>query len=307
MTDSEFPADFRAGRTLVLSLLGWSDAGEAASEAVRDLGRRFGIARVVHRIDDEAYFDYAAHRPRSEFDEHGERVIRWPSTVLAGPVRPQSPDEAAMAPGESRIYTLTGTEPTLRWRSYVEEVVERCRSERITRLVIVGALLADAPHTRDIQVFLTSDQPEVREELGIEASKYEGPTGVPGVIADAARRAGIQVVSMWASVPHYTSGPDTASPKAHLAVLDELAKLLGFEFEREELVEKASVWERQVTEAVEADEDLQTYVRYLEEARDVVDSEAATGDAIAAEFERFLAADDSDDEDPRPRGNEPRS
>lgn len=306
MTDSSRPTSFRAGRTLVLAMLGWSDAGEAASEAVNELQRHIGVNRVVRRIDDEDYYDYSAMRPRSEFNSNGERVIRWPASTIAGPVIPQPIDEAERDPDVHRIYTLTGSEPSLRWRSYAQEIMEVVERESITRVVIVGALLADTPHTRDIQVFLTSDNPEVRNDLHIEASKYEGPTGIPGMLAHAAREAGVQVVSMWASVPHYTSNADHSSPKAQLAIMDKLTELLGFEFDRSELLAEAITWEKQITDAVEADEDLKTYVRYLEEARDVVDSEAATGEAIAAEFERFLAKDNDPDED-GDRDNRPRS
>ncbi|QUY61542.1 PAC2 family protein [Gulosibacter molinativorax] len=306
MTDSSRPTSFRAGRTLVLAMLGWSDAGEAASEAVDELQQYIGVNRVISRIDDEDYYDYSMQRPRSEFNANNERVIRWPATTMTGPIIPQSVEDAALDPDIHRIYTLTGSEPSLRWRSYAREVIELIQRESITRIVIVGALLADAPHTRDIQVFLTSDDPVVRRDLGIEESKYEGPTGIPGVLSHAAREAGLQVVSMWASVPHYTSNADNSSPKAQLAILDKLSELLGFEFDRGELLAEALAWEKQITEAVDADEDLRTYIRYLEEARDVVDSEAATGDAIAAEFERFLAKDDHRDEDGE-RGNEPRS
>ncbi|MGO1544305.1 MAG: PAC2 family protein [Gulosibacter sp.] len=306
MPHSATPNSFRAGRTLVLAMLGWSDAGEAASEAVEELRRHIGVNRVIRRIDDEDYYEYATHRPRSEFNDEGRRVIRWPATTLTGPIVPQSIDDAEISPEPQRIYTLTGTEPSMRWRTYAREVIEACERESITRIVIVGALLADAPHTRDIQVFLTSDNDQTRTELALEESKYEGPTGIPGVLAHAAREAGMQVVSMWASVPHYTGGTENSSPKAQLAIMDKLSDLLGLEFDRSELLAEAITWEKQITDAVESDEDLQTYVRYLEEARDVVDSDAATGDAIAAEFERFLARDD-DEDGAAGRGNEPRS
>lgn len=306
MTDSSPTTSFRAGRTLVLAMLGWSDAGEAASEAVATLQEHIGINRVVRRIDDEHYYDYSMVRPRSEFNANGERVIRWPASTVTGPIVPQPVEDAAREPDVHRIYTLTGTEPSLRWQTYSREVLDVIKRESITRVVIVGALLADTPHTRDIQVFLTSDDVEVRNELEIEGSKYEGSTGIPGVLANAVRDEGVKVLSMWASVPHYTSNAENSSPKAQLAILDKLTELLGFEFDRNELLASAITWEKQITDAVESDEDLQTYVRYLEEARDVVDSEAATGDAIAAEFERFLAKDENTDED-GDRGNEPRS
>lgn len=290
MTDS-LPISFSTDRTLLVALRGWNDAGEAASTAVSMIEDEHALDRLVVTIDDEVYYDYGAFRPRIENDAEGRRVIRWPGVRIA----------AAPGDREQRLYTLTGLEPSLRWRSFAAEVVAACRLESIERIVIVGALLADAPHTRDIRVSVTSDDPQVRALLGIEASQYEGPTGIPSVIAEAARAIGIPVVSLWAAVPHYTSGPETHSPKATLALLDELAGLVDVEVDRGELEREAEAWEERFDDAVAADDELVAYVRYLEEARDVMDSDAATGDAIAAEFERFLAKDDDDPDAPRGR------
>lgn len=291
------PLSFATDRTLIVALRGWNDAGEAASEAVSRIEETYGLDRLVVTIDDEIYYDYGSFRPRIETDAEGRRVLRWPGARIA----------AAPADRQQRLYTLTGLEPTLRWRSFAAEVIAACRLEGIRNLIIVGALLADAPHTRDIRVSVTSDDVQVRSLLGIDASTYEGPTGIPSAIAEAARAVGMPVVSLWAAVPHYTSVPEGDSPKATLALLDELAELLHIEVDRRELETDAETWEQRFDEAVADDDDLVAYVRYLEEARDVMDSEAATGEAIAAEFESFLRREDErgDGEAPRgPRGPE---
>lgn len=273
--DSHTP--FAAGNTLVVALQGWNDAGEAASSAATELQEQLNIDLLVERFESEDFFDYSVARPRVEFAGDGRKVIRWPGATLAGPVR------------GGRIYTLTGVEPNFRWRRYASEVVAASERIDISSIVLVGALLADAPHTRDIQVSLSSDNEGPQHELGIEASAYEGPTGVLSAIAEEAHGAGIQIVSMWASVPHYAQTPELPNPKATLSLVNELAKLLKVELKSDHLREEATTWEERVSEAVEADDELRGYVEYLEQTRDVVDSEEATGDAIAAEFERFLA------------------
>lgn len=278
------PQPFAADHTLVIALQGWSDAGEAASRAVTTVGEEFSLDWPIARFDDEQYYDYASQRPRVTLDATtGSRVLSWPGAELRGP------EPGDFAPGQPRRYVLVGEEPALRWKTYVRELLAVCAEEGIRSIVIVGALLADAPHSRDIEVALTSDDASVREELGVDASRYEGPTGVPGVLGVFAKETGIRVLSMWAKVPHYTATPDNASPKAELALLDELSSLLEFEFDRTLLADAAEAWEQQISDEVEGDENLTAYVRFLEQARDVVDSESATGDAIAAEFEQFLA------------------
>ena len=289
------PLSFPTDRTLIVALRGWNDAGEAASTAVSLVEDACGLDRLVVTIDDEVYFDYAVARPRIETDSEGRRVIRWPGVRIAG----------APADEEQRLYSLTGAEPSLRWRSFAAEVVSACRLEGIDNLVIVGSLLADAPHTRDIRVSMTSDDAQVRAMLGIEVSSYEGPTGIPSVLAESARAVGMRVVSLWAAVPHYTSaGNDWHAPKATLALLDQLGELLEIRVDRDELEAESEAWVDRVDDAVAADDDLVAYVRYLEEARDVMDSEAATGDAIAAEFERFLAEDEEPGDQRPGRGSD---
>ncbi|MFD2758656.1 proteasome assembly chaperone family protein [Gulosibacter faecalis] len=280
------PNAFASGNTLVVALQGWNDAGESASAAVSELQDQLDVDLLVERLEDEDYFDYTVARPRVELGGDGQRVIRWPGATIAGPVR------------GGRIYTLTGVEPNFRWRRYASEVIAACERVDISSIVLVGALLADAPHTRDILVYLSSDDEGPQRELDIEGSTYEGPTGVLSAIAEEAHRAGIEVVSMWASVPHYAQSPELPNPKASLSLVNELAKLLKVDISSDHLRDDASAWEERVTEAVESDDELRGYVEYLEQTRDVVDSEAATGEAIAAEFERFLA----DGNEPTARG-----
>lgn len=281
--DSAWPGNdgpFAEGRILVVALSGWNDAGEAASDAVAELQRASDVTRMIDLIDDEEYFDYSIHRPRIARDEHGRRRFEWPATTLFG--RPLE------QPGRD-VLVLTGPEPTLKWRSYAERVMSLCERERVTRLVVVGALLADAPHTRPIQVHASSEDALAQQELKVGRSEYSGPTGVLSVLADVAHRRGIRVVSLWASVPHYAH--HAPSPKAVLALTDRLMEVLDVPIPREQLVQAAVEWVAEVDGALAEEGEIGEYVRFLERAYDTVEAPEASGEAIAKEFERFLQRD----------------
>ncbi|MES1170708.1 MAG: PAC2 family protein, partial [Leifsonia sp.] len=163
----------------------------------------------------------------------------------------------------------------------------------------LGALLADVPHSRPIAVHASSENAQVREELGIERSTYEGPVGILSVIAAAAEEVGIPVVTLWASVPHYVH--NAPSPKAILALLDKLEEFVDVTIPRGDLVDEARAWEEGIDSLAEDDEEMSTYIVALERARDAVEAPEASGEAIAQEFERYLRTHE-DDEEP---GEEP--
>nr|WP_276509219.1 PAC2 family protein [Pseudoclavibacter chungangensis] len=188
------------------------------------------------------------------------------------------------------LYLLTGPEPTLQWRRFAAEVLRVCQDEHITRVVLVGALLADVPHTRPIGVFVSSEDPEVRAEFDVGRSNYQGPTGVLSVLSMLARTNGMPAVSVWASVPHYAH--QSPSPKATLALLDKLEEILDVTIPRAELTDLAREWEQDVDSATSQDPEIVEYVTYLERAYDTVEAPEASGEAIAKEFERFLRSGD---------------
>lgn len=278
---------FDGERVLVCAMRGWSDAGDAASDAVLEVRKTLGLDHVIDSIDDERFYDYSSTRPRATIT-NGTRRIEWPHTVVYGP-RPED---------DHGIYVLIGDEPALHWQTYVDMLLDVCVTEGITAIVQVGSLLADTPHTRDIQVNTFCDDEELRLQYSFELSKYQGPLGVLSVFAEAAGFQGIRNVALWASVPHYAQAPDLPATKATLALTEELSDLLLFNFDRESMREAADAWELRVTQAVERDEDLGQYVQFLEQTRDMVDSEAASGEAIAAEFEAFLSTDADDRDEP---------
>lgn len=269
------------GGTLVVAFEGWNDAGESASTTARTVRDQLGLVPIVD-VEPEDYFDYQFNRPVSTLDERGERVISWPSVVLSGPL-----DHSG-----DGIHVLLGTEPSRGWKTFTEEVLDAISVAGIDRIVFLGAMLADVPHTRPIAVFASSDNSSVRERFDLERSSYEGPVGILSVLADAAERSGIPTVSIWASVPHYVH--NAPSPKATLALIERLEDFIDLKVDRGTLAEDAAAWERGIDELASDDDDMTAYIEQLEQARDTVDSPEASGEAIAQEFEKYLRKRDGD-------------
>jgi predicted ATP-grasp superfamily ATP-dependent carboligase len=207
-------------------------------------------------------------------------------------------------PSLGRIHVLLGVEPSRRWQSFTTEVMEMIEDREIDSVLFLGAMLADVPHTRPIGVMATSQNERARAELNIERSHYEGPVGILSVLGIALEKAGIPSVALWASVPHYVH--NTPSPKATLALLIEVEKYLGVQFDHGTLADEAFNWERGIDEVAEGDDDMAGYIEQLEKTRDEVESPAASGDALAMEFEKFLRASDekSDDKPDEAKGDQ---
>ncbi|MFT4124355.1 MAG: PAC2 family protein [Microbacteriaceae bacterium] len=282
---------FATGRLLVAAFEGWNDAGEAATAAAAMLRAELDLEPLL-TVDPEDYFDYQFTRPQVVIDDSGAKEIVWPTVTLWGPRSPLAvpaivPETAAPDAG---LYLLTGNEPSRGWKSFALEVMDAIEAAEIDGIVFLGAMLADVPHSRPITTFVTSEDAGVRERLGVERSGYEGPTGIVGVLSDAADRLGIPAVSVWASVPHYVH--NAPSPKATLALIDRLEDLLGIAIPRGDLAEEASAWESGIDALAQDDEDMASYIEQLERARDTVDSPEASGEAIAQEFERYLRRND---------------
>ncbi len=260
---------------IIAAFEGWNDAAEAASNLVEHLAQIWK-ARPVAAIDPEDYYDFQVNRPRVGWVD-GERRISWPTTRV---LLSQDTDF------DRDVVLIQGIEPSTRWRSFIVELLELAREVDASLLVCLGALLADVPHSRPFPVSVLSDDPQIARRFQLDPSSYEGPTGIVGVLADAARQAAIPVVSCWASVPHYAAG--SASPKATLALLHRLEGLLGTSLPAGELPEEAAAWEKGVDQLASSDTEVADYVRTLEEAQDTADHPEASGDAIAREFERYL-------------------
>ena len=270
------------GRILVVAFEGWNDAGEAASGAVKTLKSVLDLSPVVE-IESEDYFDYQFNRPVVTNDDEGVRKIVWPSVTVYGPTE----DAAADADAESNIFLLLGTEPSRGWKSFSSQIVVTLKESGITGIVMLGALLADVPHSRPISIFVSSENPLVRADLSVERSGYEGPVGILTVLGEAAEAAGIPTLSIWASVPHYVH--NAPSPKATLALIEKLEEIIDVTIPRGDLADDAATWESGIDALASEDEDMSTYIEQLEQARDTVDSPEASGEAIAQEFEKYLS------------------
>jgi hypothetical protein len=255
---------------------GWNDAGEAASGAVAHLHRVWDAQPVV-ALDPEQYHDFQVNRPHVSIGPDGRRHIAWPTTRISW-ARPTG--------GSRDVVLVRGIEPSMRWRTFTEELLGHLSALSCTTLVTLGALLADVPHTRPIPITTTSDDEALIARLALEPSRYEGPTGIVGVLQDAATRRGLPALSLWAAVPHYVG--QSPSPKAVLALLGRVEELLEVPVPLDELAEEAQAWEHGVDELAGEDDEIGEYVRQLEQAKDTADLPEATGEAIARDFERYL-------------------
>jgi proteasome assembly chaperone (PAC2) family protein len=263
---------------LIAAFRGWNDGGQGASLAAGYLAKAWGAARFAD-IDPEQFYDFQATRPQVSLVEGRTRKIDWPDNAFYH----------AAIPGTRRdVVILLGIEPNLRWRSFCDLIVTLADELGVELVITLGALLADVPHTRPAPVTGSATDPDLVKELGLEQSRYEGPTGIVGVLHDACRGAAIPSVSLWAAVPHYVSL--APSPRAALALCERLAGLVGAELDTAELEEAADSYSRQVSEAVAADEETAAYVEELEQRSDSLEWEQnlPSGDTIAAELTRFL-------------------
>lgn len=257
----------------VLAFSGWNDAGSAASDAVQHLSQISG-AEVAFSLDGEDHYDFQVNRPTVSRDSDGD-TISWPRTeVLVGRI------------GDRDLVLVTGPEPNMRWRSYAAAIVSALRTANPSLVVVLGSLLADNAHTRPVPVSRSSADPRVRERLGLSRPTYEGPTGIAGVLSAACTDAGMEVASLWAAVPHYVAQPP--NPKATLALLHRLEDLAEITIDPGDLPELGRAWDRGVAEVIDDDPELTSYVASLEADQDETELPEASGDAIAAEFERYL-------------------
>ncbi len=273
-----------SGRVLVVAFEGWNDAGEAATGVVKTLRDTLNVLPIAE-FDAERYFDYQFNRPVVTTGEDGNRKLLWPTVTVYGPEGAgDTPSDTAS--GRPEIFLLLGTEPARSWKGFTSEIMDVIRARGIDVIVMLGAMLADVPHTRPISVFVSSENAGLRLSLDVERSTYEGPVGILSVIATEAEAAGIPTLSIWASVPHYVH--NAPSPKATLAMIDRLEELVDVEVPRGDLVDESAAWEDGINALAEDDSDMAIYIEQLERARDTVDSPEASGDAIAEEFERYL-------------------
>ena len=261
---------------IIAAFEGWNDAGEAASGAIGHLSTAWE-GNEVAAIDPEDYYDFQVTRPVTEVAEGKTERLIWPTTRLLATKQDRV---------DRNVVLVQGIEPNMRWRRFCAELVESFGHLKAEQVVLLGALLADSPHTRPVPVTATASDLALAADLRASPADYKGPTGIVGVLQQACADAGIPAVSLWAAVPHYVAQPP--SPKATLALLRGVEDVLDASLPLADLPAEARAWERGVDELAEADSEVAEYVRTLEEAKDATDLPEASGDAIAAEFERYL-------------------
>ncbi len=265
---------------LVCAFKGWNDAGDAASSALTFLGASLAAERFA-TIDPEEFYDFQATRPTISLAGGVTREITWPEVEIYEARAPRAPRDLVL---------VAGVEPSMRWRTFCQTVIDLAEALGAQMVVTLGALLADVPHSRPVSVSGLASDDSIMERLGVPNPGYEGPTGIVGVLHTACAEAGIPSASLWAAVPHYVAV--VPNPKGALAILRKLEGLVGVSVDASELESAALEYDRQVTRAVEMDPDVQAFVERLEreasESEDETPKDLPSGDVLAREFQRFL-------------------
>ena len=268
---------------LIAGFTGWNDAAGAASLALSTIGEQCEAKRFGS-FDSEEFFDYQTVRPQIKLIEGVTRTVEWPENDLS------ATETRVEALGGRGAILLSGPEPNFRWRAFSQAVVDLARELDVRLVITLGALLADVPHSRPVSVAANAQDPALVENLGLSASRYEGPTGITGILHRYCASEGLSSVSLWASVPHYL--PSVPSAPAALALLQNLSNLVGGGFDTAHLERTSEDYQRQVAVAVAQDSDLTAYVHTLEERYDAHTEGSIrnlpSGDELAKELERFL-------------------
>ena len=268
---------------MIIAFSGWNDAAEGASGAIEHLLSIWKekddevVPQLIADVDPEEFYDFQVNRPQVTIDESSIRSITWPTTQIFGLAIPSM---------ERDLVIVTGVEPSMRWKNFSHELLDLADDLEVSLVITLGSLLADTPHTRPITVKGTGAHPNIAERLGVAVSKYEGPTGILGIIQDGCMRRGIDAISLWAAVPHYASG--SPSPKASLALINSIEDFLDISIPLGTLSEDSDEWEKSVDELAAEDSDVAEYVKALEESKDAAELPDVSGDSIAKEFERYL-------------------
>jgi predicted ATP-grasp superfamily ATP-dependent carboligase len=235
------------------------------------------VPELIAEVDPEEFYDFQVNRPTVFVDDSSVRSLTWPSTSVFALATPSLPHD---------FIVVKGVEPSMKWKTFTSDLLDLADDCEVDLIISMGAMLADTPHSRPITVSGSGAHPDIAKRLGVEISRYEGPTGILGVIQDSCLRRGLDAISLWAAIPHYAS--NSPSPKASLALINALEDFLEISIPQGSLPAEAHEWENEVTALAKEDSDVAEYVKALEESKDAVDIPEATGESIARELERFL-------------------
>src|SRR5436190_4324602 len=280
---------------LITAFRGWNDGGQGASLAGGYLAKTWSAARFAE-IEPEGFFDFSSTRPQVSLVDGETRRLEWPDNAFYHASVPRLARDAVL---------MLGIEPNLRWNTFTGLITGLAQDLGVEFVVTLGSLLADVPHTRPSPVTGGATDPDLIERLGLQRSRYEGPTGIVGVLHDACSRAGLPSVSLWAAVPHYVSL--APSPRAALALCTRLGEILETEIDTAELDEAAERYSEQVSEAVASDDETAAYVAELEQRADVIadEEDIPSGESLAAELTRFLREREEDNGKPEGPSEQP--
>jgi proteasome assembly chaperone (PAC2) family protein len=268
---------------MVIAFSGWNDAGEAATGAAAHLLGSWAdsqsdvVPELIADVDAEEFYDFQVNRPTVVVDESSIRSLTWPGTQVFGLRTPELGHD---------FVVISGVEPSMKWKTFTANILDLADDLEVDMVITLGSMLADTPHTRPITVSGSGAHPEIAQRLGVEISRYEGPTGILGVIQDACVRRGIDAISLWAAIPHYASA--SPSPKATLALINALEDFLDISLPQGDLHSESNQWEVDVSEMAREDSDVAEYVKALEESKDAAELPEVSGESIARELERFL-------------------
>jgi proteasome assembly chaperone (PAC2) family protein len=265
---------------LICSFRGWNDAASSSSRALASVAESLD-AELVAQIDPEEFFDFQTTRPTIVLKEGQARGIEWPQNNLY----------AARVPAADRDLVLfDGTEPNLRWRTFSEGIATAADALGAEMVITMGALVAEVSHTLPVPITGLASSEELVEELDLERSNYEGPTGIVGVVHDCCRQLGMTSASLWAAVPHYVAA--VPNPKAALALIRRLEGLTGIAVDASELELETESYEEQISRAVAANPEIKELVERIEaEQVEQLGDEGAdlpSADTIARDFQHFL-------------------
>jgi proteasome assembly chaperone (PAC2) family protein len=274
---------------MLIAFSGWNDAAEAATGAASHIlgawtaaehaiNDQVGVVpELIADIDPEEFYDFQVNRPLVDIDESQIRSLTWPGTQIFGLATPNF---------DFDFIIVRGVEPSMKWKTFTHDLLDLADDLEVQTIITLGSMLADAPHSRPITVTGSGAHPEIAKRFGVEVSRYEGPTGILGVIADACLRRGLDAISLWAAIPHYAS--NSPSPKATLALINALEDFLEISLPQGELHADSLEWESEVDELAREDSDVAEYVKALEESKDSALLSDVSGEDLARELERFL-------------------
>ena len=274
---------------MLIAFSGWNDAAEAATgaashilgawtDAEHAINDQVGVVpELIADIDPEEFYDFQVNRPIVDIDESQIRSLTWPGTQIFGLATPNF---------DFDFIIVRGVEPSMKWKTFTHDLLDLADDLEVQTIITLGSMLADAPHSRPITVTGSGTHPELAKRLGVEVSRYEGPTGILGVIADACLRRGLDAISLWAAIPHYAS--NSPSPKATLALINALEDFLEISLPQGDLHADSLEWESEVDELAREDSDVAEYVKALEESKDSTLLSDVSGEDLARELERFL-------------------